>query len=428
MSEEKKQEVSQTFFAEFKQDAEKFAGGKYLTKKELKYRVGDKDLEQTWEILKIARSLSASVLPYEPLKISYVLTPEIYESLHLCDQDLANVLRLTEKSASAASDYVAEILSEEAISSSQLEGAVTTVVVAKDILRKKREPRNTDERMIVNNHRAMQFIRGKADVDLTPEFLCEVQRMVTDGTLDEPEHSGVFRTTDDVWVRDKRTNKELYHPPKAAEIPRLISALCDFANADRKEEKPRFIHPLIMGIALHFLIGYIHPFYDGNGRTARALFYWYVLSRGYRLFEYIPISKMIKNSPGKYRDAYLATENDDLDLTYFILYNISCIDKARKALHEHIENLKSQKSTSAQKVAELSDLKNIRQGNILLYMLEYKGEEFGIDEIAKRFGVTYQTARTDLMHLNALGYLWMRKRGKAQYYSVNSEWRENAGL
>ena len=51
-----------------------------------------------------------------------------------------------------------------------------------------------------------------------------------------------------------------------------------------------------------------------------------------------------------------------------------------------------------------------------------------IDEIAKRFGVTYQTARTDLMHLNALGYLWMRKRGKAQYYSVNSEWRENAGL
>lgn len=428
MTEEKKQEVSQTFFAEFKQNADKFIGGKYLTKKELKYRVGDKDLDQAWEILKIARSLSASVLPYEPLKISYVLIPEIYESLHLCDQDLANVLRLTEKSASAASDYVAEILSEEAISSSQLEGAVTTVVVARELLRKEKEPRNTDERMIVNNHRAMQFIRENKNVELTKEFICEVQRILTDGTLDEPEYSGVFRTTDDVWVRDKITNKKLHHPPKAEDIPQLISALCDFANADKNADKPRFIHPMIVGIALHFLIGYIHPFYDGNGRTARALFYWYVLSREYRLFEYIPISKMIKNSPGKYRDAYLATEKDDLDLTYFILYNLSCVDKARKALHEHIENLKSQKSASAAKVAELSDLKNIRQGNILTYMLEYKGEEFGIDEIAKRFGVTYQTARTDLMHLNALGYLWMRKRGKAQYYSVNSEWRENAGL
>lgn len=428
MSEEKKQEVPQTFFAEFKQDAEKFAGGKYLTKKELKYRADAKDLDWLWEILKIARSLSASVLPYEPLKISYVLTPEIYESLHLCDQDLANVLQLTEKSASAASDYVAEILSEEAISSSQLEGAVTTAVVAKDILRKEKEPRNKDERMIVNNHRAMQFIRGKADVSLTPEFICDIQRIVTEGTLKKPEYSGVFRTTDDVWLRNLQTDEEVYHPPKAAEIPRLISALCDFANADKKEEKTRFIHPLIVGISLHFLIGYIHPFYDGNGRTARALFYWYVLSRGYRLFEYIPISKMIKQSPAKYRDAYLATENDELDLTYFILYNLSCINKARTVLHEHIESLKSQKSASAQKVAELSDLKNIRQGNILTYMLEYKGEEFGIDEIAKRFGVTYQTARTDLMHLNALGYLWMRKRGKAQYYSVNSEWRENAGL
>ena len=428
MSEEKKQEVSQTFFAEFKQNADKFIGGKYLTKDELKYRVNREDLDQAWEILKIARSLSASVLPYEPLKISYVLTPEIYESLHLCDQDLANVLRLTEQSASAATDYVSEILSDEAISSSQLEGAVTTAVVAREILRKKKEPQNKDERMIVNNHLAMQFIRENTDVALTPEFICKIQEIVTKDTLDEPEYSGVFRTTDDVWLRDLRTDEEVYHPPKAAEIPRLISALCDFANADRKEEKPRFIHPLIMGIALHFLIGYIHPFYDGNGRTARALFYWYVLSRGYRLFEYIPISKMIKQSPGKYRDAYLATEKDDLDLTYFILYNLSCVDKARKALHEHIENLKSQKSASAAKVAELSDLKNIRQGNILTYMLEYKGEEFGIDEVAKRFGVTYQTARTDLMHLHARGYLWMRKRGKAQYYSVNSEWRERAGL
>ena len=428
MARKKKEEVSQTFYAEFKQDIDKFIDGKYLTKDELKHRMGQKDFNGMWDLLKMSRSLSASVLPYEPRKIWYVLTPEIYESLHLCDQDLANVLRLTEQSASAATDYVSEILSDEAISSSQLEGAVTTAVVAREILRKKKEPQNKDERMIVNNHLAMQFIRENTDVALTPEFICKIQEIVTKDTLDEPEYSGVFRTTDDVWLRDLRTDEEVYHPPKAAEIPRLISALCDFANADKNADKPRFIHPMIVGIALHFLIGYIHPFYDGNGRTARALFYWYVLSREYRLFEYIPISKMIKQSPGKYRDAYVATENDDLDLTYFILYNLSCVDKARKALHEHIENLKNQKSASAAKVAELSDLKNIRQGNILTYMLEYKGEEFGIDEIAKRFGVTYQTARTDLMHLNALGYLWMRKRGKAQYYSVNSEWRERAGL
>ena len=152
-----------------------------------------------------------------------------------------------------------------------------------------------------------------------------------------------------------------------------------------------------------------------------SLYYLYVLSRWYLLFEYIPISKIITQSPAHYRDAYLATEGDDMDLTYFLVYNISCIRKAREKLAEYLHSERERTGKADRLITSLPDLTR-RQGQILRYMLEYKDEEFGIREIADRFSVAYQTARTDLMHLEACKYLWMRKRGKAQYYIVDEEW------
>ena len=412
-------------FADFKQQFDALSDGSYIRKKDLKHRVQEGDVNKMWALLKLSRAISCNLLPYEPLKITYVLTPQISEELHLCDQDLTNIVRM---SGTEAQEYVMEALSEEAIASSKLEGAVTTELVARRLLRKNIAPKNKDEQMIVNNHHAMQFIRDKGDKPLTIQFIQEIQRIVTKDTLKNPDDSGVFRTTDDVMVVDQSSGDIVHLPPKAEDIPHLISALCDFVNADRNDGNQQFVHPLIVGIALHFLIGYIHPFYDGNGRTARTLFYWYLLSRGYKLFEYIPISKVIKKSPAKYRNAYVATEEDDLDLTYFIEYNVDCIRNARKALIDHIDNEKQRKRDAALKISQLSDLSNKRQGGILQYMVEYKDEEFGIQEVADRFDVTYQTARTDLMHLEARGYLWVKKKGRAFYYSVDSEWRKSLGL
>ncbi|HJJ96389.1 MAG TPA: Fic family protein [Methanocorpusculum sp.] len=319
------------------------------------------------------------------------------------------------------SAYIIEALSDEAIYSSKLEGAVTTELAAKNMLRKNIPPKTKDEQMIVNNHHAIQFIRDKKDILLTPEFLCELQRIVTTDTLKDEHQSGTFRTTDDVAVVEGRSGKVVHYPPKSAELPALIQAVCDLANRDRKNSPAdSFVHPIIVGIALHFLIGYIHPFYDGNGRTARTLFYWYVLSRGYRLFEYIAISKIITQAPAQYRNAYTATEEDAMDLTYFIRYNVHCIQKAREKLTEYLHCEQKRMGAVEVRIAALPDLTK-RQGQILRYMLEYPDEEFSIREITDRFSVAYQTARTDLMHLDARRYVQMKKRGKAQYYRVNTE-------
>ncbi len=410
---------------EFKQQLETSCGNKYITKKELAFRnkaeLSDNQLKVAWILIKFTRAYSCALLPYKSLNITYVETSAISRELHLCDQDLTKLLSTTEKKLKETQEYISEAFADEAIFSSKLEGAVTTEIVAKNMIRKNIPPKTKDEMMIMNNHEAMQYILDKKDISLTPGFICDIQRIVTKGTLDTDEHSGMFRTTDDVYVTKPGTHEILHYPPKAKEIPSLIQELCTFVNLDKRQDIPddgEYIHPLIVGIALHFLIGYIHPFYDGNGRTARTLFYWYVISRGYDLFRYIPISKVIKQAPAKYRDAYLATENDDLDLTYFIIYNIECIKKARKALTEHLGREMDRSAAVSRMIKELNDV-NPRQVRIISYMAEHPEELFGITEIAERFSIAYQTARTDLMDLEARKYLWMRKRGKAFFYSID---------
>ena len=101
--------------------------------------------------------------------------------------------------------------------------------------------------------------------------------------------------------------------------------LCEFVNS----EKP-FIHPVVKASIIHFQIGYIHPFMDGNGRTARALFYWFLVKKEYTLIKNISISRAILNSRIQYDKAFLKTENDNNDMTYFINYSIKSLCCFRK--------------------------------------------------------------------------------------------------
>lgn len=79
---------------------------------------------------------------------------------------------------------------------------------------------------------------------------------------------------------------------------------------------------------LHFALGYEHPFRDGNGRVARALFYWFMFKNDFSAFRYIAISTRLRNAPVKYGRSYLHTEADDLDLTYFIDFQCSVVLRA----------------------------------------------------------------------------------------------------
>ena len=175
---------------------------------------------------------------------------------------------------------------------------------------------------------------------MSVDLLLNIHQIITTETLNNKDDEGRIRKNDDIKIMDE-TNEIFYIPTQQKYLVQLINEFCAFAN-DEKESHV-FIHPLIKGIILHFLIGYIHPFVDGNGRTARAIFYWYLIKKKYWLIEYMSVSRIILKAKAQYARAYLYTEYDDNDLTYFILYNIKCIQVALDELKLYIQKKQREK-------------------------------------------------------------------------------------
>ena len=316
--------------------------------------------------------------------------------------------------------YLINSLIEEAISSSQLEGATTTRRVAKEMIRTGRKPKDHSEQMILNNHNAMMFIREMRDYELTPSIIFELHKILTDKTMAEEDKDkvGVFRGADDDICVYSKEDELLHIPPKASELAERLQRICDFANKVGEDES-LYIPPIIRGIIIHFMIGYDHPFVDGNGRTARALFYWLMVKEGYWLLEYVSISRVIKKAQAKYMYAYLHTETDENDMTYFIVHQLDVIKEAVKDLHGYLI-AKTNQRKEAEKALENSPLKgklNFRQLSVLRNALKNPGAEYTIKSHQNSHGVTYQTARTDLLALSdTYALLRKYKRGRTDVF------------
>ncbi|MBQ1191148.1 MAG: Fic family protein [Bacteroidales bacterium] len=297
--------------------------------------------------------------------------------------------------------YLASSLMEEAIYSSQMEGASTTRAKAKEMLKKGISPRDKSQQMIVNNYQTIQYITKHKDDPMTEERLLQIHRLMTENTLKDSNNSGRFRTnSDDVVVENKITHEIVHTPPPADDLPQFIQDLCNFFN---NENNRIFIHPIIRGIIIHFMIAYMHPFVDGNGRTARALFYWYMLKEKYWLTEYMSISKVIAKSKHRYEKSFLYTECDELDLGYFVSYNLRVLNLSFLQLKGYIE--KKQREKKAANAFILIGNINERQAQIIQYFNDRPNEIVTVKEMQHRFAITAMTARKDLVDLVEKGYL-----------------------
>lgn len=389
---------------------------KYLYWSELKYKIkNESDLKYIWTFMKLLRSDKYEPIHFRLIKMKYNLISELNQKLNHFDRLLTENIGIHTKTLDLDKKYINSSLMEEAIASSIIEGASTTRKVAKAMLREKRKPSNKSERMIANNYNTMQFILEKKNEKMTPELLLNIQEMITKDTLEYSSDEGIFRDSNDIVVGDNIDPEKIRHtPPNHKKIPYLIDEFCEFAN----ENSPEFIHPILKGIILHFLIGYIHPFNDGNGRTARSIFYWYMLSKGYWLFEYMAVSKRIVRSRKDYDLAYLYTEYDEMDLTYFMKYILECIDDSLKDMLDYIKRKQKEQEETKKIRYKDTDL-NLRQATILENIIKNPNKIFTIKEISETYRIVYQTARTDLLLLSKKGYILKKISGKEFIFIYN---------
>ncbi len=299
---------------------------------------------------------------------------------------------------------------EEAIMSSVMEGANVTRADARQMLRENRRPNGLDERMILNNYRTMMQVSRRKDEPLTPTAILELHRIMTEGTLKKPEKVGCLRAQeDDVRVENVITGDIIHLPPPADTLPQGLEELCDYAN-----DSGNCMHPILKAIILHFWLAYLHPFVDGNGRTARALFYWVALQNGYGLFEYVSISNEIqgKKHGRSYYTAFLDAEEDEGDLNYFITDQLFTILRAIKSLHHYIGRRRNEQQELMER-APIGLEYNLRQQQLLTSLLHDTAAGITVEAYMLQHKVARQTARNDLMDLVKDGLLSQKKTGKA---------------
>ena len=315
--------------------------GKYLHWDDLLHRNPPEGIshEEWWLGLKMDRISSAKQVPLlvdnNSIPFSYNLVDPIPEWLHEIDLRVGGRIEMPSQvtNPETRDRYHVESLIEEAITSSQLEGASTTRRVAKEMFRSGRRPRGQSETMIFNNYLTMKMISGLKAEKMTPELVLQIHECATRDTLDDTTAVGRFRNpSDDIYVGDQE-GQVFHRPPHADTLKERMDAMCAFCNG--ASEQP-FIHPVLRSIILHFWLGYDHPFVDGNGRCARALFYWSMLHQGYWLCEYISISQILLKAPARYGLSFLHTETDGNDLTYFLLYHLNVIRRSIDELHKFI--------------------------------------------------------------------------------------------
>ena len=397
--------------------------GRYLHWDQMRRRTPPEGLtrEQWWLGTALSRRVSSRPLPLTSIDGSpfrFTNVDQIQEMVHRIDQQASGQILSDDAvmNPQSSNRYLVSSLEEEAITSSLLEGAATTRQNAKDILRSGRQPVDKAERMIVNNFSAMQTAQALAQNGrpLTPDDVLELHRIVTSETLGDEADAGRIQQSDEVRVQiewdtpvwDGRT--VLHQPPPASELPKRLDDLCGFAN---EELGDGFVHPVLRAIVLHFWIGYDHPFVDGNGRVARALFYWAMLRHGYWLAQYLSISSILRKAPSQYVESYLHVETDSNDMTYFIIYQLGVIERAIQSLRDYL----------ARKTVEIRNVEALLRGNVPLNhrqtvavsdALRDTQQSFTIKAHAQFHQVTIQSARTDLLGLEELELFDKRRIGK----------------
>lgn len=389
----------------------------------VKYKKHPKDCSTTklWAYVKASR-MKNMIRVWDKYGIILGITNRMQRMCHEFDMNFGGFWGTSSIiSGDSKERYLISSLMEEAIFSSQMEGAATTRQVAKDMLRKKMTPKDKSQQMIANNYQTIQFVVQNQDTPLTVELLQHVHRLMTEKTLDNPEDAGRFRTNDEVVVENGITHEVVHRPPSYTELPSFVKDLCKFFN----EEKPKvFIHPIIRGIIIHFMIAYMHPFVDGNGRTARALFYWYMLKQKYWLMEYLSISRVIGKTKRSYEKSFQYTEADNNDIGYFVAYNLRVLDLSFKQLQGYLKR-KQEEKKAANTFLQLGDI-NDRQAQIIKMFVDNPKEVITVKDIQSKFFISATTAKGDIMGLVDRGLLIEFAFNKVKRGYVRSDTFEEA--
>lgn len=395
---------------------ELYTNERYLSRTEILFRLKNRpsmDFNLIWENILNHRKAKGYNLPLKDQKDKdfwYMIPPFVEKRIHEINFVAKHKLEEITTKELYKKILIDEIMFEEAFYSSVIEGAFTTKKRAKEVIKSK-DPKDKNEQMILNNYNALLFILENIHKDLNEEIFIQIHKIVTLNTLEVDEESDRYRD-DQVYVSDPNQTEPVYIPPKAILVEPMMNSLFAFINNSKDAQ---FIQPIVKAFIIHFYIGYVHPFYDGNGRVARAFSYMYLLKQGYDFFKFFSISSIINKHRKKYYKSFIDSEENNNDTTYFITTHL---DITLDSIHEVIDKLlrELQSQILEERLNKDGILLSSRQQKFINLIEKKETNIITIEEYRKRFKISYETARRDLMELESLGMFKKLKKGKKNIF------------
>lgn len=383
---------------------------RYLNRKEVMYRLKSPlTIDMFWPKLLEKRKENKIDLEFKDQKYNpfwFILTDTIKDFIVIIDENATNNI-FEKTSPQVQQSVILNALIDEAFNSSVIEGAFSTKRKTREMVEKNIAPKNKSEQMIINNYRALEFILENLDKPINEEMILSIYNIVIYNTLNEDYKVEKYRD-DEVLVMDEYQNL-IYEGPDYHEVQALMNQLIKFIiNEDD-------LHPVIKSCIIHFYFVYIHPFFDGNGRTARAISYMYLLKKGYNFFKFFSISSVVNEEKNKYYKAIKDTEDNDSDLTYFINFYTKMMVSSIVRILESFER-EFKRRIIDKYLDSIGVILSKRQKKVIDFYLKVDKNFIDVEEYKKKYKVAYETARTDLNQLVKIGLFKKLKQGKKFIY------------
>lgn len=222
-----------------------------------------------------------------------------------------------------------------------IEGNDLTLIQTKKVLEGEEVyARARDIQEVINYRNAVSLIeelsakRGGYD----PEMLKDIHKVTVFKIVPE-EKVGVLRTTQ-VIVKEEGTGEIIFQPPPFVEVPFLINDFFLWLNSPVAAE----VHPILRAAIAHYILVAIHPFVEGNGRTARAFASLILQKEGYDIKKFFSLEEHFDNDPGSYYEAFSKVDKQTKnigarDLTPWLEYFTEVVATELAKIKEKVRKL-----------------------------------------------------------------------------------------
>ena len=320
----------------------------------------------------------------------YTITPKINKALVEIER-VRGFLDAVKLKDDWIADMQKKALILESHHSTHIEGTALSLEQAKSILEggKVKGVNRDDERELLNYKKAMDFISkylGKDD-PVSEGIVRELHKILVKGVRGENADQGNYRKIQN-YVVNSRTREVVYTPPAPLDVPHLMREFTDWVS------KAEDVSPILVAGIAQFQFVHIHPFIDGNGRTARLLSTLILYKTGYDFKRLFTISEYYDKDRLSYYQAIQTVRKNNMDMTTWLEYFVGGLRSQMTEIQAKGEQLIKQDS-QLQKIKKMG--LNKRQEKAVKHLI-IKGT-LSVNEYQSVVSCIRRTAQRDLEEL-----------------------------